>query len=278
MSYSGNSLAMSDMFVLLTGATGGIGEALAQALAQRGANLVLTGRNTSKLEQLKTCLKVRFPECQVTWIPADLRSETGISNLVAKIKESNLKINVLINNAGVSDFVEFESQSAEEIFKQLDLNLRSPILMTQKCLPHLKLHPRSMIVNVGSTFGSIGYPGYSLYCASKFGLRGFSEALSRELHDSSVDVVYVAPRATQTNINSATVDLLNQDLGNDVDSPELVAQQIVSAMERGRPQTFFGWPEKLFVLINAIFPNLVTQSISKQLHTIKKYLDVSGRA
>jgi len=278
MRHNKSSLPISSMFALLTGATGGIGQALAMGLAKQGADLVLTGRNASKLEQLKEWIKQQSPDSQIVCIVADLTNEQGIAHLMSTISSTQLPINVLINNAGISEFSEFGHQTTDDIARQLNINLRSPIELTQRCLPLLSEQESALIVNVGSTFGSIGYPGYSLYCASKFGLRGFSEALSRELGDSHVNVVYVAPRATQTEINSSTVNLLNQELGNEVDTPDYVAQKIMDAMRRQRTQTFLGWPEKLFVIVNGLFPAVVTQAISKQLSTIKRYMNVSGRA
>ena len=129
------------------------------------------------------------------------------------------------------------------------------------------------LVLVGSTFGSIGFPGYTAYCASKFGLRGFSEALRRELADTPVQVVYVAPRATATAMNPAPVNELNRALGNAMDAPEAVAAQILQAMEKDERRRFLGWPEKLFVVINGILPKLVDKAMLKQLPVIRRFLD-----
>jgi short-subunit dehydrogenase len=128
-------------------------------------------------------------------------------------------------------------------------------------------------VFVGSTFGSIGFPGYTAYCASKFGLRGFSEALRRELADTPVQVIYVAPRATATAMNPEAVNELNQALGNTMDPPEKVAGAILEAMQKDEKRRFLGWPEKLFVVINGVLPRIVDKAMLKQLPVIRRFLD-----
>ena len=139
-------------------------------------------------------------------------------------------------------------------------------------LPALKQRPEAAIVNVGSTFGSIGYPGFAAYCASKFGVRGYSEALRRELADTKVSVFYVAPRATKTSMNEQAVTEMNKALGVAMDEPEWVADQLVQAIENGRLKLFLGWPEKLFVIINGVFSNIVDKALIKQLPTVQHYL------
>ncbi len=150
-----------------------------------------------------------------------------------------------------------------------------PVVIAPAETTKLKQQNDAFIVNVGSAFGSIGYPGYSGYCASKFGLRGFTEALRRELGATRVKVLYFAPRATNTAINSAAVVAMNQQLGNQMDSPELVAKALLQQLETAQSRRFLGWPEQLFVRLNAIFPALVDKALQKKLAVIEKY--ASGR-
>jgi short-subunit dehydrogenase len=262
---------INEMSVVLTGATGGIGQAIAYRLAREGADLLLTGRDEHKLEVLAARLKMRFPNVKVLFVACDLTADQGIAQLVNSIQQANFAVNVLINNAGISSFGPFAQQDEETLRNQLDTNLIQPIELTRQLMPLLKLQPDSMVVNVGSTYGSIGYPGYSLYCASKFGLRGFSEALARESADSGLKVLYVAPRATRTDINSPNVNAMNRALGSKTDDPDFVASEIIGAMVRQTSVTFIGWPEKLFVRINGVLPELVTRVIVKQLAKIKRF-------
>ena len=130
--------------------------------------------------------------------------------------------------------------------------------LTHALLPQLERAPAAMVVNVGSIVGSIGLPGQVAYASSKFAIHGFSEALRRELAGSGVRVVYVAPRATDTAMNDAAQRAVRSD------APERVATIIADSMRRGRRERFLGWPERLFVKLNALAPGLVDQSVSKQ--------------
>ena len=142
----------------------------------------------------------------------------------------------MINNAGVSQFALTAQQDYPH---QIELNLLVPMQLCQMLLPQLQQRPEAVIVNVGSAFGSIGYPGFSGYCASKFGLRGFTEALKRELAASQVRVLYFAPRATDTSINSAAVVEMNQQLGTRMDSPDFVAAQLLAQLKSSQSRGVF---------------------------------------
>ena len=142
--------------------------------------------------------------------------------------------------------------------------------LTQLFMPMLKQRSGT-VINIGSTFGSIGYAGFSGYCASKFGLRGYTEALQRELADSEVRVLYLAPRATRTAINTPQVDALNRALGQGVDSPEQVAKALVDQLISGRKRRYLGSAENIFVRLNALLPGLVDKALGSKLQQIKQY-------
>ena len=182
--------------ILLTGASGGIGQALARHLASQGARLILQGRNTNQLTQLAASLP-NAGQHQI--IATDLCESVGRATLLTRIAELS-PLDAVIHNAGTNQFAWLEQQSEAQIHQQLKLNVEVPILLSRAILPYLA--PQGVIMNIGSSLGSIGYPGYSVYCASKFALRGFSEALNRELQGSGRQVLYFAPRATQTSLNS----------------------------------------------------------------------------
>jgi short-subunit dehydrogenase len=147
-----------------------------------------------------------------------------------------------------------------------------PLLLTHALLPALRKAGDARILNMGSTFGNIGYPGYAPYCASKAGLRAFTEALRRELADTLLKVMYLAPRATQTTLNDERVVAMNKALGNAVDSPALVADAVADMIVRGnKNQLFIGWPEKLFARLNQLLPGIVDGALRKQLETIKRF-------
>ncbi|MBL0455700.1 SDR family oxidoreductase [Aeromonas enteropelogenes] len=251
--------------VLLTGASGGIGEELAQELAAQGAHLLLNGRRGPALERLRKSLP--HPELHQVLI-ADLGSSQERARLLQHplLEEG---IDVLINNAGCNQFAWLEDQSSEQVERQLRLNIEAPIQLTRTLLPQMR--KPGIIMNVGSSFGSIGYPGYSVYCASKFALRGFSEALGRELEGSGIKVLHFAPRATRTRLNSEAAYEMNAELGTHTDSPQEVAEEAVIALCNETRRRWLGWPEQLFVRLNALLPGIVDKALAKQLPIIERY-------
>ncbi|KAB7703302.1 SDR family oxidoreductase [Plesiomonas shigelloides] len=258
-------MKLHNLRILLTGASGGIGSELARQLAEQQNSLILLGRDLSALEKLRRSLP--NPE-QHQCLSVDLTDQRQILAL-ASADELQAGIDILINNAGTSHFAWLEDQSPHQINAQLSLNLSAPILLTRTLLP--SLHRPGKILNVGSSFGGIGYPGYSVYCAAKFGLHGFSQALARELHGSGIDVCYIAPRATRTDLNSPAVYAMNAELGNHTDSVESVAAAVINALQDSTRSRWLGWPEKLFVRINALLPRVVDRAIAARHAVIARY-------
>ncbi|MDR2155364.1 MAG: SDR family oxidoreductase [Burkholderiaceae bacterium] len=250
--------------LLVTGASGGIGQALCHRLQERGARLVLGGTHAAALRELAAQLDARHLQAA-----ADMGTPEGREHLARICNQAG--VDGVINLAGVLDFALFADQDPERIQRLLEVNTLGTILLTRALLPQLLKRPRARIVNVGSIFGSIGHPGFAVYCASKAAVKVFSEALARELADTTVSVAYIAPRATRTALNSERVNALNQALGNQTDSPEQVADAIVAILQSSATQRFIGWPERLFVKLNALLPALVQQALVKKLPLVKQY-------
>jgi short-subunit dehydrogenase len=187
-------------------------------------------------------------------------------------------INVLINNAGVNHFRMFADQPPAQIDLAIAINLLAPLHLCRELLPHLQRQPEACILNTGSVFGAIGYPGYAVYSATKFAVRGFTEALRRELSDTNVSVRYLAPRATRTGINTSAVERMNAELGVAMDPPELVATAVCDMLAGGTLEAVLGWPEKLFARVNGILPRVVDGAIRKQLPVIRRYAGESAAA
>ena len=143
----------------------------------------------------------------------------------------------------------------------LDTNLLAPMLLTQALLPHLRAMPRAQVIFVGSALGRIGLPGFSVYSASKFGLRGFAEALRRELGDSRVRVQYLGPRSTRTAFNDAAVEAYNRATGTAMDPPEGWPQALLRLLESERAERFLGFPETLAVRLNGLAPALAGRRV-----------------
>jgi len=259
---------LKDKVILLTGAGSGIGRALARQLAAAGASLLLGGRNPEALESLRRELPLPGDHRVLV---ADIATAAGRAAVVEACARLPRPLDGVVNNAGINQFGLFADLGEADIARLLDTNLVAPILLTHALLPGLLRRPAALIVNVGSAFGSIGFPGFATYSAGKFGLRGFSEALRRELADAPVKVLYVAPRATRTALNTGTVDDLNRALKTAVDSPDKVAASIVTAMQREQALTHIGWPEKFFARLNALLPKVVDGALAKQLPIIARH-------
>jgi short-subunit dehydrogenase len=246
--------------VLLTGASRGIGRELALRLAGRGARLVLVGRDPDAVAAV--CNQVFALGGRADSIAFDLAAASGHETVVERARLLLGRIDLLVNNAGVSAFESFERQRPEAIARIAATNLVAPMLLARAALPHLAAGAR--IVNVGSMFGSIGFPHCAAYSATKFGLRGFSEALRRELAPRGIGVTYVAPRAVRTEANSAALYRFAERTGMAMDAPGDVAAGILAAIERDEAERLFGGPEPFFARLNALVPRLVDRALGKQ--------------
>jgi short-subunit dehydrogenase len=259
-------MKLEDARVVLTGAAGGIGSAVARRLAAGGAKLLLTDLRQEPLDRLAA--ELASPAAVLT-VAADVGSDAGRTTLASAAHDFGA--NVLINAAGINPFGLFEEQSAGEIAKAFAVNALAPILLCHALLPVLRKQPRAQLVNVGSTFGSIGFPGFTAYAASKFAVRGFCEALRRELADTAITVHYVAPRATATALATERVRAMNAELGVGMDTPQTVAAEIERVLVEERRERLLGTPERLFAKLNALFPALVDRSLKRQLAVVRRY-------
>lgn len=244
--------------VLLTGATGGIGQTLAAALTGAGAAVLLVGRSPARLTAQVRALLAGLPEqaaSRIAWHAADLACDADFAPLARAGIEWNC--NVVIHNAGVPAFGRLECLNTDLMAQVLQLNLMAPMRLTQALVPHLHTQAQAHIVFMGSVLGRLGLPGYSVYSASKFGLRGFAESLRRELGDSHIRVQYLGPRSTRTQFNSDSVTAFNQATGTATDSPEVVARALLEILDSGAAERFIGFPESLAVRINGVAPSLL---------------------
>lgn len=252
--------------ILVTGASGGIGETICRRLVDAGARLIAVGNEPEKLEHL-----VHSLPGQHVAVAGDLTTVEGIHAVVNEVDRLG-GIDILINNAGVARFGFLTQQSDNDLNAQIAVNLLAPMMLTRAMLPALMKSSSPSIVNMGSTFGSIGYSGFTGYCASKFGLRGFTEALRRELADTPIRIFYLAPRATRTPINNERVVAMNQALGNKMDEPQVVAEHLLSMLQSRRAfSRYIGWPEKMYVFVNNVIPQMVDKAMRKQLPVIRRF-------
>jgi short-subunit dehydrogenase len=253
--------------VLLTGASGGIGQCLALRLAEAGATVYAVGRRADALH----ALAARARPGAIRPVVADLATADGIDAVRRAVAAAPIPVSLLILGAADSRFGLFEHSSVVDVQAQVATNLVAPMLLVRALLPCLTRLPEAGVVGIGSTFGSLGYPGFAAYSASKFGLRGFLEALAREHADTPLRVQYLSPRATRTALNSVAVDAMNAELGVAVDDADQVAAALLKAIEAGTRRRQLGWPERLFARLNGLLPELVDRALAKQLPTVRRF-------
>ena len=264
-------MSLNGKRILLTGATGGIGYPLAQLLAEKGARLALVDRNGERQQDI--CAEIVRAGGEAVSLVLDLGLPQAVDSAVAMAKQALGGIDILINNAGLIDFTLFQQQSPARIEQLMQINAVVPMRLAHAVLPHMLAQGEGRIVNIGSTFGSIGFPHHAVYSASKFALRGFSEALRRELDDSGVEVSYIAPRATKTALNDSAAVRMMEANNIAMDDPALVAQAIVRAIEQGRKECYIGGPESIFARLNGILPRLVDLGLKKKTRVAHAFAD-----
>lgn len=260
--------------VLLTGATGGIGGVMAKALRDAGASLLLSARSPERLAELAATLADPAAPGRVAWCAADLADADSLAALAREAARHD--INVLVNNAGVAGFGRAVDQDAAALARLITTNLVAPMALTQALLPHLLRQPRAQVIQVGSALGRIGLPGFSAYSASKFGLRGYSEALRRELADGPVRVQYLAPRSTDTGFNEAEVQAYNRATGTATDPPARVAAALLALLDSEAAESFIGFPESLAVRLNGLVPAWLDGAFAKHRQHLPSHRTAPG--
>jgi short-subunit dehydrogenase len=251
--------------ILVTGAAGGIGRLVCLKLVGRGAELLLADRPGEALDTLLAELGG-----QAVALPTNLL-EDGAGERLAADAQATGQIDVVINLAGIMSFRLFQNESADNLQRMWQVNVIAPMQLTRALLPAMIARGSGRIVNIGSIFGSIAFACFTTYSANKFAVRGFSEALRRELEGSGVDVTYIAPRYTKTAINAGAAARMSEALKMNMDEPDVVAANILRAIEKDAKDYYIGFPECLFVRINAILPRLVDGVMRKQNAQIREF-------
>jgi len=241
--------------VLITGAGTGIGRALSIAAAEKGFDVILVGRTSGTLDETMS----KCNPNAVRHIIADVTSAEGRALIT---KTVNGSLDILINNAGTLRVGHLEDMADADLEQMTDTNLVAPMALTRELLPALR-KSKGQIVNIGSVFGDIAYPFFAGYSATKFGLRGFSDAMRRELSGAGIGVTYIAPRATRTAKETAFEKLI-EPMGMTLDSAEVVACQAWDAILKNKRESFPNGKERFFVTVQRLFPSLVDKSVSAQ--------------
>ena len=185
-----------DRVAIITGSGSGIGKATALALAQEGMKIVLCGRTVSKLEE--TAKLVEEAGGKALIVSGDLRDESYIIRIVDETMEAFGRIDVLINNAGVSLAKPVVDCTAEEFDQIMDTNMKAPFLLCKYSIPHMRKSDCGTIINIASVVGHKGYVNQSLYGASKHAITGFTKVLAKEVQEDGIRVHLLSPGGVYT--------------------------------------------------------------------------------
>ena len=259
---------LKDKVIVITGASSGIGEALAIQAASRGAKLMLAARNLDKLKLLAETLKSKGVEVHFT--KTDVSQEADCENLIIETLKNFQKIDILINNAGISMRALFNDTDLSVIKRLMDTNFWGTVYCTKYALPHL-LKQKGNVLAVSSVGGLKGLPGRTGYSASKFAIHGFMESLRIENRHTGLHVLMAFPGFTASNIRNTA---LSADGSQQGESPrdeakmmtaEAVAKHILNAIEKRKRTILLTSTGKLMVFLNKLWPKLTDKLVYNQM-------------
>jgi short-subunit dehydrogenase len=252
--------SVAGLRILITGASQGIGRALAVAAARKGAKVLAAARSEGLLAEVVQEASAKAGAANsggvVQPVAADVTSAGDRQRLVEAAQRHFGGLDVLINNAGIGATGHFVDASPDRLRKIMEVNFFGTTETTRVCLPLLKQGKTPAIVNISSIAGRRGIPARSDYSASKFAVQGFSEALRAELAKDGIDVILVNPGLTQTNFSKNMLEqkaLVKMDHLRGMTSEE-VAEHTLRALEKGTSEKTLTLSGKLIVLVNRFFP------------------------
>lgn len=256
---------LKDKVVIITGSSSGIGLSLAHEFGRLGASVVISARNKERLDAAFAELKLKGLD--ILSVRADVSNEDDCKNLIDRTIEWKGKIDVLVNNAGVSMRAAFKNTDLSVLKSLMDINFWGTVYCTNYALPHL-LKTKGSVVGIISIAGYIGLPGRTGYSASKFAIRGFLETLRCENLKTGLHVLIAAPGFTSSNIRKSALVANGDQQGatprdeNKMMSSEKVAQKVVRAVARRKNELILTLIEgKLAVMLNHYCPKIVSHMV-----------------
>jgi len=243
------------IYTLVTGASNGIGKALAEDCASRGHHVLLAALPEPKLEEVANELKSRYPQQSFHYLGIDLMKMDSAQEILAWCNQNEFQVDILINNAGLGNSGPFTSLPTEFYQGQMQLNMLSLVSLTHLFLPMLMAKPKAYILNVSSMAGFFDVPYKGIYSASKKFVLSFSRSLNKELESSSVSISVLCPGGVLTNED---VKLRTQQLGlvarKAALQPEKVAKHTIDKMLAGKEIIIPGTLPKIIKLFSSILP------------------------
>jgi short-subunit dehydrogenase len=253
-----------DKVVAITGGTDGIGKALVESLIPLGSKISTCARNPEKLNFLAE----KFPNSQLLVVKADVSIQENCKDFIDNTIAQFGKIDILINNAGISMRSLFEDADPEVIKRVMDINFMGAVYCTHYALQSI-IANKGSIVGISSIAGYRGLPGRSGYSASKFALNGWLEALRTELSTYDVNVLWVSPGFTKSNIRNAALNGKSEAQGesplneSELMTSEACASHIMNAIYSNKRTLILGFQGKQTVWLNKLFPSLTDKLIRK---------------
>jgi short-subunit dehydrogenase len=248
--------ALSNARALLTGASSGIGHALALRLAEQRVRVVVASRNQERLDSLAATIRQRGGEVDV--VPADIADAAQRVRLIESTAAALGGLDILINNAGVGAKGPFRDAGEDRLRRIMEVNFFGCTELTRLALPHLSHGRNPMIVNVGSILGLRAIPGMTEYCASKFALQGWSEGLRAELAQSGIHVLTVCPGTIETEFRDHMLeDRSNRPFRGRGMTADRCALQIIAAMRARRNEIVVTGGAKTLAWLNRLSPRFV---------------------
>lgn len=258
------SMAFTNQTFIITGASSGIGKALAIRLLEQGAHVSVCGRNLKKLNELSETIK----HLNLLIVQADVSIETDCARLIDETIKKFGKIDVLINNAGISMRALFQEVDLAVLRQSMEINFWGTVYCTKYALPHI-LKTKGSILGISSIAGYKGLPCRTGYSASKFAMQGFLESLRIELLPQHVNVLWVSPGFVASNIRNTALNaqgLAQSETPLDeknLMSAEECAERILKAIQQRKRSLIMTTQGKLTVWMNKFFPSFVDKQVYK---------------
>jgi short-subunit dehydrogenase len=254
--------------ILITGASQGIGRALAEAAAARGAKVIAVARSEDQLAELAS--KVHAQGGSLVTLRADITDADDRRRMVDAAAQHFGGIDILVNNAGIGATGHFADAGPDRLRKIMEVNFFGLTETTRAFLPLLRQGNKPAIVNISSIAGKRGIPARSEYSASKFAVQGFSEALRAEVAKDGIDVLIVCPGLTQTNFSKNMLEqkaLVQMDHMRGMTSEE-VALATIASIERGRREVCLTAQGRLIAYISRFFPRLADRIAARRVRSL----------
>jgi short-subunit dehydrogenase len=255
---------MKDKVVIITGASSGIGKACAEEFGKKGASIIITGRNAANLQE--TSMSLTKAGINNLAIVADASLEEDNKRMVEETLRTYGRIDILINNAGISMRALFADLSLEVFRKVIDINFYGTVYATKYCLPHI-IATRGSIIGISSINGYRGTPARTAYSASKYAMQGFLESLRTEVMKKGVHILVACPGFTSSNIRNAALLANGQPQGESpreeekLMSSEEVARHILKATLQRKRDLILTTQGKLAVFLNKWIPGVMDKVV-----------------